>query len=131
MIYAVTAFDLVKCEYVEYVNLDAETEPDAVQKAHELSAIEGRSLCEFEAASFTEYQKRKAQDYFEQCRAYWRRNGDRENVATCKALYWDCFDVWNRDRSWDAGKREFAKQWRGYTPYSELPSPYMVLDGAV
>ena len=69
--------------------------------------------------------------YFDVCRDYWVRNGDSKGVATSKAFWWDCVEVWNSDNSWNEDKRKFAKVWRGYVQGSPVPDAKFVEMGAV
>ena len=69
-------------------------------------------------------------EYFEACKAYWMRCGDSEGVATTKALWWDCVEVWNADRSWNDEKVKLVKQYRPwYEPYGPVPESSRVAEG--
>ena len=46
-------------------------------------------------------------EYFDQCKAFWMRNGDSEEDASYKALWWDCKEVWDIDKSWNPEKEVF------------------------
>ena len=67
--------------------------------------------------------------YFDACRAYWIRHGDTPGVATCKAFWWDCVEVWNIDSSWDQAKETFALAFRGYRPGNPVPESCCVESG--
>ena len=72
----------------------------------------------------------KAQEFFEACRAFWTRQGDRPDVAFCKAFWWDCVECWNFDKSWNAGKRAFVEMYRSwYSPYAQTPAEKIVAAG--
>lgn len=67
--------------------------------------------------------------YFESCRAYWTRNGATPAAATSRALWWDCCEVWNADKSWTPEKIEFINQYRQYKPYGPIPEEERVATG--
>lgn len=69
--------------------------------------------------------------YFNRCKAYYMRNGDSDAVATSKAFWWDCVEVFNFDKSWNDAKRKFAKEFRNYTPGDPVPDAKLVEEGAV
>ncbi len=71
----------------------------------------------------------KTETYFQQCKSYWMRNGDPEGIATIKALWWDCAEVWNASKSWDEEKINFFKKWRNYKPYSAIPEEKCIMEG--
>ena len=134
-LYTVTAFDADNWEMVEYVTIVADNEAGAVAAAAELAAMEGRNMVEFSAELFVVVQRRrelaKVRDYFSRCRDYWIRAGYAAGAATCCALWWDCAETWNRDKSWTPAKREFFRNWRaGYEPYTEIPAEDLVSTGA-
>lgn len=70
----------------------------------------------------------EVRQYFETCRAYWLRQGDRPAVATCKAFWWDCVEIWNMS-GWNPAKESFAWSWRGYRPGGPIPEPSNVETG--
>ena len=59
--------------------------------------------------------------YFDLCVAYWERQGDSKGLATSKAIWWDCIEVWNTDKSWNDDKIAFINQYRKYKPYDPIP----------
>ena len=59
--------------------------------------------------------------YFQTCKEYWLRKGDPVSVATSKAFWWDCVEVWNADKSWNTEKEQFAYEFRGYKPGDPVP----------
>ena len=59
--------------------------------------------------------------YFDLCVAYWERQGDSKGLATSKAIWWDCIEVWNADKSWNDDKIAFINQYRKYKPYDPIP----------
>ena len=71
------------------------------------------------------------QNFFDQCRAFWMRQGDSEAVATSKAFWWDIVECFNFDKSWNDAKRKFAMDFRGYTPGDPVPEAKLVEAGAV
>ena len=72
---------------------------------------------------------KEIENYFETCVAYWMRSGDSKKVATVKALWWDCVEVWNFDKSWNADKIEFINRYRHYKPYDPVPEAKFVEAG--
>ena len=70
-------------------------------------------------------------EFFDQCKAYWMRNGDTEGVATAKAFWWDCVECFNFDKSWNDAKRKFAMEFRAYVPGNPVPEPELVEKGEV
>jgi hypothetical protein len=71
------------------------------------------------------------QTFFDQCKAYWMRNGDPEGVATSKALWWDLVECFNFDNSWNEAKKQFVKDFRGYVPGNPVPEAKLVEKGEV
>lgn len=69
------------------------------------------------------------ENYFNLCKSYWMNNGDSEGVATVKALWWDCVEVWNTDKSWNDEKIIFVNNYRHYEPYDPIPEEKMVKVG--
>ena len=67
-------------------------------------------------------------DYFATCKDFWLRQGDSERVASAKAFYWDCVEVWNFDHSWNDAKRDMASMF-GYTEGDPVPAPELVGKG--
>ena len=67
-------------------------------------------------------------DYFSNCKAYWMRQGDSEKVASSKAFWWDCVEVWNFDNTWNDAKRDMAAMF-GYTVGDPVPAPDAVEKG--
>ena len=65
-------------------------------------------------------------NYFDSCVNFWMNNGDSKGVATVKALWWDCVEIWNFDKSWNNDKVAFVNQYRKYIPYDPIPEPAMV-----
>lgn len=64
--------------------------------------------------------------YFDNCVAYWMSNGDNKGLATVKAIWWDCVEIWNMDKSWDKNKIKFINQYRNYKPYDPIPEEKLV-----
>lgn len=72
---------------------------------------------------------REIEQYFETCKRYWMRQNIPEGVATVRALWWDCVEVWNADKSWTKEKEEFVRRYRQYTPYDPIPDEEHVREG--
>lgn len=70
----------------------------------------------------------EVQQYFDACRAYWVRNGDSAGVATCKAFWWDCVEIWNLS-GWNQARESFALAFRGYRPGDPVPESRCVEQG--
>ena len=70
-------------------------------------------------------------EYFETCKAFWIRQGNPEGVATSKAFWWDCVEVWNADNKWNEAKKAFAKAFRNYEPFAPVPDETKVERGEV
>lgn len=66
--------------------------------------------------------------FFNQCKNYWKRNGDPDYIASCKAFWWDCVECWNFDKSWNDAKREFA-QIHGYSEGQPVPDASIIERG--
>lgn len=60
-------------------------------------------------------------NYFKLCKDYWLRSGDNETSAINKAYWYDCWETWNYDRSWNDAKEEFAKEFILMYPNSKYP----------
>ena len=71
------------------------------------------------------------QKYFNDCKDYWIRHGEREGVATSKAFWFDCVEIFNALQSWNDAKRKFAKDFRGYEPGDPVPDAKKVEEGGV
>lgn len=70
------------------------------------------------------------ESYFNACVEYWMFTvGDSREVATCKAIWWDCVGQWNRNKSWNDGMIAFINKLRKYTPYSPTPNDDDVASG--
>lgn len=67
--------------------------------------------------------------YFEICVNYWMSTGVSRGVATVRAIWWDCVEVWNADRSWTEEKIKFINQYRSYKPYDPVPEAARVEEG--
>lgn len=129
LLYVVSAVDVDAVEELDYVTIGAESEEGAVIAARELAALEGRNLIDFNARPLIDAQRNEAQAYFDRCFDYWLRAGDPPSVAMNKALWWDCAEVWNRDKSWNPGRVRFFNKWRRYEPYAEIPSEELIERG--
>lgn len=70
------------------------------------------------------------QDYFDSCIEYWIRehNLSRE-VATVRAIWWDCVEIWNTDKTWNDEKIAFINRYRQYKPYDPVPEEECVAKG--
>lgn len=71
----------------------------------------------------------KIREYFDLCVNYWVSTGISKECATIRALWWDCAEVWNADKSWDDDKVKFFNSYRKYTPYGPIPEETMVSEG--
>ena len=71
----------------------------------------------------------KIEEYFNTCVNYWERQGFSKGVATIRALWWDCVEIWNADHSWNDEKIEFVNKWRRYKPYDAIPEADRVAEG--
>ena len=68
--------------------------------------------------------------YFEQCKKFWMKEYKiSEDAATIRALWWDCAEVWNADKSWNDNKIAFINRYRKYTPYDPIPDEESVENG--
>ena len=59
--------------------------------------------------------------YYEQCKAFWVRQGNSEAVASCKAFWWDIVQISNQ-WGWTDAKEQFALECCGYKPYDPEPT---------
>lgn len=71
----------------------------------------------------------KIENYFESCVNYWMSTGVSRGVATVRALWWDCVEVWNFGKSWNEDKIKFINQYRQYKPYDPIPEEEYVKNG--
>lgn len=69
------------------------------------------------------------ENYFGTCVAYWISTGLSECAATVRAVWWDCVEVWNADKSWTEDKIAFINRYRKYKPYDPVPEIKMVEEG--
>ena len=69
------------------------------------------------------------ENYFGTCVAYWMSTGLSEGAATARAVWWDCVEVWNADKSWTEDKIVFINRYRKYKPYDPVPGKNMVEEG--
>lgn len=129
LLYVVSAVDVDAVEEIDYATIGAESEEGAIVAARELAEIEGRNLIDFTARPLIDTQCAEAQKYFDRCFDYWLRAGNPPSVAMNKALWWDCAEVWNRDKSWNPGRVRFFNRWRSYKPYGEIPPAELVQSG--
>lgn len=67
--------------------------------------------------------------FFEQCKAFWMRQGDSEGVATCKAFWWDIVQISNQ-YGWTPAKEQFALEFRCYKRGDPEPAASAVERGA-
>ena len=68
------------------------------------------------------------QKYFKMCKRYWTDRGASDGIATSKAFWWDCVEVWNADNSWNDAKRDMAAMF-GYTEGDPIPNTYDIEHG--
>lgn len=76
-----------------------------------------------------EWSMEEIKQYFGNCVGYWKRNGDPASIAVCKALWWDCAEIWNFGKSWTPNKVKFFNEYRRYEPYGQLPEASAVAEG--
>lgn len=69
------------------------------------------------------------QMYFDACVKYWQSTGCSKAAAVSRAIWWDCVEVWNVDRSWNDNKISFINRYRSYKPYDPVPDESLVRDG--
>ena len=67
--------------------------------------------------------------YFEDCVHYWTSTGVSRGVATVRAIWWDCVEVWNVEKSWTEEKVEFINRYRKYKPYDAIPDEEYISEG--
>ena len=67
--------------------------------------------------------------YFKSCVDYWMSTGVSQGVATCRAIWWDCVEVWNIDKSWNDDKVSFINRYRKYKPYDAIPDEDCISEG--
>lgn len=67
--------------------------------------------------------------FFENCVNYWIRTGCSKEIATVRAIWWDCAECWNIDKSWDNNRVEFINRFRKYKPYDPIPDEKLVESG--
>lgn len=72
---------------------------------------------------------KEIETYFDSCVNYWMSTGVSKGVATVRAIWWDCVEVWNIDKSWDENKIIFINKYRTYEPYSAIPEEDRVREG--
>ena len=73
--------------------------------------------------------KMDVRQYFDMCKRYWMSTGDSEGVATSKAFWWDCIEVWNADDSWNEEKEKFALEFRNYHKGDPIPEESLIEKG--
>ena len=76
-----------------------------------------------------EWSMEEIKQYFNNCVEYWKRNGDPASIAVCKALWWDCAEIWNFGKAWTPNKVKFFNEYRHYEPYRLLPEASAVAKG--
>ena len=69
------------------------------------------------------------QQFFDQCVAFWVRQGDSRAVACCKAFWWDIIEVSNAFDTWTPAKEEFVFKYRGYRRGDPEPEASRVESG--
>lgn len=69
------------------------------------------------------------ENFFESCVAYWMRSGCSKGIATVRAIWWDCVECWNIDKSWNENKISFINRFRKYKPYDPIPDEKLVESG--
>ena len=71
----------------------------------------------------------KVEEYFNSCKQYWIRQGLPMSQVMSRVIWWDCVEVWNMDKSWNAAKVAFINQYRRYRPYGPTPEKEAVESG--
>lgn len=69
------------------------------------------------------------ESYFNACVRFWELTGLSKGAATVRAIWWDCAEVWNADKSWTPEKVEFINRYRQYEPYGLIPEEKCVEAG--
>lgn len=69
------------------------------------------------------------QKFYEQCAAFWMRNGDDEDVARCKALWWDIVEVANSFNRWTPAAELFVFALGGYKRGAAVPDEATIRSG--
>ena len=59
-------------------------------------------------------------EFFDTCKQYWINNGYDENEAAYRALWWDCKDSWDIDKSWNEEKKVFFEFMKMDIPEREV-----------
>ena len=72
---------------------------------------------------------KEIEEYFDACVKYWESTGVSKGVATVRAIWWDCAEVWNFDKSWNDDKIAFINRYRTYEPYGPIPEEDRVREG--
>ena len=125
----------VTVEFDVCYEIEAESEEQAKEMA-ENKAMEDTfediptSAEAWDVEAITEdVEMREIKEYFEKCKQFWISRGDREGVATSKAFWFDCVEIWNFEKSWTPVKEKFAMDFRGYKPGDEVPSEKVIEKG--
>lgn len=64
----------------------------------------------------------EVKEFYEQCKAFWIRQGDSEIVAACKAFWWDIVQLTEEFHSWEPAKEQFCLKCAGFKPGDPQPS---------
>ena len=68
--------------------------------------------------------------FYDQCVSFWQRQGDRPDVARCKAFWWDIVEIANTFDRWTPGKVQLAAELCGYRPGDPVPDENAVASGS-
>lgn len=126
----------VSVTFEVYYDVEAENEDQARDKAEEM-ALSDETLCENIPDSAKVWnvelvnERERIDNYFNQCKAFWKARGDTEGIATSKAFWWDCVENWNCDKSWNPEKEKFALEFRNYKPGNPVPDEKLIENGGI
>lgn len=71
----------------------------------------------------------EVQQFFDQCVAFWQRQGDDLDVARCKAFWWDIVEISDSFDAWGDAKLQFANNLCGFKPGGKIPCEADVRSG--
>ena len=67
--------------------------------------------------------------FYDQCVAFWQRQGDSPDVARCKAFWWDIVEISECFARWTPGKDQLASELCGYRPGDPVPDEKAITTG--
>lgn len=71
----------------------------------------------------------KIQKFYLDCVAYWKRLGDDDEVARCKAVWWDIVEIANTFSRWNPFLEKFVLDLVGYKPGDPVPDEIAIRSG--